>query len=191
VGQFEVTPRWVSLNRPVTQIHVEVAQPAYYSVEQAIEMMGLTKEHNELMAYVAMGLFAGIRPEETQRLTWEHVNLETAEITIPHTISKTKKTRLFKIEPNLLAWLKAHKSTGQPLIPSENFLNKLVAFKKSLSFKWIADGLRHTFATFEYARSKNLETLRYIMGNSPGVIERFYRSAISEATVNQYWGIVP
>jgi hypothetical protein len=76
------------------------------------------------------------------------------------------------------------------LIPI-NLKNKRQAFVKTLSFPWIQDGLRHTFCTFHYAKHHNTEELRHIMGNSPSVIDRFYKGAISQVEVGRFWGIGP
>ncbi len=79
---------------------------------------------------------------------------------------------------------------GQPLIPT-NLKNKRQEFVKTLSFTWIQDGLRHTFCTFHYAKHKNIELLRHVMGNSPAVIDRFYKGAVNKAEVEEFWNIVP
>ncbi len=70
--------------------------------------------------------------------------------------------------------------------------NRKQAFVKTLSFPWIQDGLRHTFCTFHCAKHRNIEELlRQTMGNSPAVIDRFYKGAIGKVEVEKFWRIVP
>jgi hypothetical protein len=77
--------------------------------------------------------------------------------------------------------------------------NKRQAFVKTLSLPRIQDGLRHTFCTFHYAKNHNTcpeprrraEELRRIVGNSPSVIDRFYKGAISQVEVEKFWTIGP
>ena len=119
-----------------------------------------------------------------------HINAETKEINVPHDISETKRTRLFTISDNLHAWLEHCRSSQTALIPI-NLKNKRRAFVKTLTFPWIQDGLRHTFCTLHCAKHRNIEGLRHIMGNSPTVIDRFYKGAIGKGEVEKFWKIMP
>jgi len=174
------------------QIAVQNGVPKYFSIGQCVAILKeLLKEENApVRAYFALCLFGGIRPEEAERMKWgENVKMDAKEIYIPANISKTKKDRLFVMPGPLFIWLVSCPQ-GEPLIPVN--LRKLKdRVTKSLKFKWIQDGLRHTFATFHYAKHRKLEELRHIMGNSPSVIERFYKGTISAKQVNRFWMLVP
>ena len=115
--------------------------------------------------------------------------METGEISIPPALAKTKKPRLFTMSPSLKLWLE-YCPQDQPLIPA-NFRRLKDGLVKSLKFDWIQDGLRHTFATFHYAKHKNLDELRHIMGNSPNVIDRFYKGVISVKLAESFWILTP
>jgi integrase len=159
------------------EIHVQAGVPKYFNVGQCVAILKqvLREENAQMRAYFALCLFGGIRPEEAERMAWgENVKMDTKEIYIPAAISKTKKDRLFLMPGPLYIWLGICPQ-GEPLIPV-NFRKLKDRVTKSLKFDWIQDGLRHTFATFHYAKHKNLEELRHIMGNSPSVIERLWRS---------------
>lgn len=174
------------------EIHVHNGVPEFFTVEQCVLLLReLRKEANEpIRAYFVLCLFGGIRPEEAQRLAWkENVKMDTGEIDIPAAIAKTKKPRIFNMPPLLKLWLEFCPQ-DQPLIPA-NFRRLKDAVVKSMKFDWIPDGLRHTFATFHYAEHKSLDELRHIMGNSPGVIERFYKGAISSKLVEMFWTLTP
>ena len=61
-----------------------------------------------LVAYLAVGMFAGVRPQnELARLDWSDINLETGKITVTRSTSKTDRVRHVEIQPNLKAWLKS------------------------------------------------------------------------------------
>ena len=55
------------------------------------------------MPYVALCLFAGVRPAETAKLTWANLSAGYVEVTAH--ASKTRRRRLVPIAPNLAAWL--------------------------------------------------------------------------------------
>ena len=175
------------------EIHVENGTPEFFTVAQCEEMMKevLKAENRSMTAYFALCLFGGIRPEEVERMNWEkNIKMDTREIFLPSTITKTKRDRLFLMSDNLFQWLQNCREI-KPLVPPANVKNLRVKVCKGLTFGWVQDGLRHTFATFHYAKDKNLETLRQIMGNSPNIIEKFYKGVITAAEVSKFWGIVP
>ncbi len=174
------------------QVHVQNGVPEYFKIEQCVSILQelLKEEHASVKAYFVLCLFGGIRPEEAQRLAWEaNVKMDTEEIYIPATIAKTKRDRMFAMPPILKLWLEFCPQ-DKPLIPANlrKLKDKVI---KSLNFPWIQDGLRHTFATFHYAKHKSLDELRHIMGNSPNVIERFYKGAISPKLVDLFWSLTP
>lgn len=175
------------------EIVVEKGMPEFFAVEQSVSIMREAKkdENRRMTAYFALGLFGGIRPDEIERMEWgTNVKLATREIFLQAAITKTKRDRLFKMSDNLWAWLKLCETT-KPLVPEANVKNHRVKVCGGLAFDWIADGLRHTFATFHYAKHKSLEELRHIMGNSPSIIERFYKGVIPAGEVEKFWSITP
>lgn len=174
------------------EIHVQNGVPQFFKVEQcaAILKQVLKEENSSIMAYFALCLFGGIRPEEAQRMAWNaNVKMDTKEIYIPAAISKTKKDRIFAMPELLHLWLQFCPQ-DEPLIPV-NLRRLKDRVTKGLKFDWIQDGLRHTFATFHYAKHKKLEELRHIMGNSPNIIERFYKGAISAKAIEKFWMLTP
>ena len=183
---------------PAEKIEIEVSKGTtkFFTVEQCKEIMrlALDPQYKDVTAYLALCLFGGIRPEEVCRMTWEkNILMDTKEIFLNHEITKTKKDRQFRMNDNLFEWLQFCKKLDTKLLaPAEsnihNYRNKLT---KLLSFPWIQDGLRHSFATFSYAKSRNYEDLRHVMGNSPGIIERFYKGIISHTEVEKFFAITP
>jgi integrase/recombinase XerD len=179
---------------PVKDIEITVQNgvPEFFTIEQCVAILKevLKEENAPIRAYFVLCLFGGIRPEEAQRMAWkENANMETGEVNIPAAIAKTKRDRIFTMTPSLKLWLEFCPQ-DQPLIPA-NVRKLKDRVTKSLKFDWIQDGLRHTFATFHYAKHKSLDELRHIMGNSPNVIERFYKGAISAKLVETFWTLTP
>jgi integrase len=167
--------------------------PKHLTTENAINLFETTiNVCPSLLPYFALCLFAGIRPYECERLTWKNINMESGEIIIPHTISKTKHDRLQEISENCLQWLKYAKQldADAPLIP------KAIAYwgnsvKKQLDFNWSNDVLRHSFATFYFAKYGNIFKLAYIMGNSCDIVEKHYKRVLAKEFVNDFWQITP
>ena len=178
---------------PVKGVEITVmkSSPKFFTVEQCETILAKSVEH-DLESYFALCLFAGIRPKEVERMTWNNVNLATKEIHLTADMTKTKKDRLFTMSDNLAAWLKSLDGTKPLVNPNyKRVKNKVFSSLQRDGIEWIQDGLRHSFATYHYAKHKSLELLRHDMGNSPDIIERFYKGAIPQAEVEKFWGINP
>ena len=64
------------------------------------------KTEPRLVPYFAIGIFAGLRPQnELRLLDWENINLESGLLTVTRRTSKTARVRHVPIQPNLRAWL--------------------------------------------------------------------------------------
>jgi len=177
----------------VKQIEVKKGTVQFYTVEQVEKIMRLAiqPENRHMTAFFALGIFGGLRPEEIQKMTWQkNIKMDSREIFISHDISKTKADRQFTMSDTLFEWLEFCKEI-KPLVPSANLQNYRKKITRNLPFPFIADGYRHTFATFQYAEHKNYEQLRFIMGNSPGIIQRHYKGTISQDEISKFKAINP
>lgn len=177
------------------QIETERGEIEAYTVEQSQELIKAATD-TKFLGFVSLCLFAGIRPAEASKLTWDNIDFEHSEITIPKNVSKVKKERIIQCRKhglmNLMEWLKTHKATNQTLIP-EGFdpdTNlEWKSFKGSFTFDWIQDGMRHTFAGFHYAKHQSYEALKAIMGTGDTYLRGNYQKAISSKTVDSFWSI--
>ena len=77
-----------------------------------------------MLAYHALGLFAGIRPKQLQRLQWDDIDVAEGHIMIRAEIAKNHRRRIIDIESNLAVWLRACKRNGA-VIPAKNLRARL------------------------------------------------------------------
>ena len=189
--------RGITTTNPLKYLQVSVVNHnvEVYSIDQVSQILSTVQKEKyvSLTPYIVLGLFSGIRPIEIERTTWEaNIRLRTDEIEIQAGISKTKRSRRFVLEPILKSWLMWFKVNHEsdPIIAS-NFRRRLDSFKKVLPFKWIPDGLRHTFGTYHYNRTKNIGELTFIMGNSEAVAKRHYITTIPQKDVGRFWNLYP
>src|SRR5262249_29411079 len=59
----------------------------------------------EILPYIAIGAFAGLRRAELQRLDWSEIDLESGLIEVKAEKAKTAQRRFVAIQPNLRKWL--------------------------------------------------------------------------------------
>lgn len=191
LGQFFnwAIKKGYSPTNPAKKIEIRVIRttPVFFSVDDSSKVMKLAVKHN-MAGYFSLCLFGGVRPEEAEKLSWGHINLTTKEITIPADISKTKKPRQWVMSDTLYKWL-GSLDNKQPLIQSGWRKAKRAVIKAMGN--WQQDVLRHTFCTYTYALHHKLEELSYVMGNSPRIIETFYRGIIPQAEVEKWFKILP
>ncbi|MCB1079279.1 MAG: site-specific integrase, partial [Verrucomicrobiae bacterium] len=160
---------------------------------------------------IALGLFAGVRMEELERLTWNHVRLSNGFITIPAEHAKTAKRRLIPIRDNLRRWLEKAPSRAGAVWPSkgrellreaklkagfgQNQRSKAkenrMESQKPLT-PWRNNALRHSFASYHLAKYKNANELALEMGHSDtNLIFQHYRELVHPSDADDYWGLVP
>jgi hypothetical protein len=141
-----------------------------------------------LVPYFALAYFAGIRPEEIERINGrekELINLKTRIITIPANISKTRHERHVTISDNLAAWLTAF---PLPVIPT-NFRRMLAKARKH--FELSHDEARHSFISYHVAMYRSLGDAALQAGNSESIIRRHYLNLHPKEEGEQFFRIVP
>jgi len=144
---------------------------------------------SELVPYIAICAFAGLRPSEAERLDWRDIHLEAGQIEVKARNAKTRRHRLVPIQRNLKEWLSLYRrNTGRVIFSRRKFRD---AYRKAGFVKWPLDVMRHSFGTYRLPILKSAEALALEMGNSPDVIFRHYRRVTDDATADAYFRISP
>jgi integrase len=154
----------------------------------------LSAAGNDVLPYLALGAFAGIRTAEIVRLDWQEINFETGYIEIKKSKAKTKGRRLIKMQPNLVAWLKKAAKTSGPVTPlarPEKTASEVIAAKLDPAISWKRNGLRHSYCTYRYAILQNEHQVSAEMGNSPAMVFANYRALATKEQAEEWFAIVP
>ena len=121
-------------------------------------------ERGRCLSAVGMMLYAGIRPHEVARLTWEQVDMAGKSICILPQHSKTGGARMVTIQPPLLRLLQRCPQEGRICPPQ--WLRHWRALRKLAGFTtWQPDVLRHTFASYHLRHFKDYTALQYETGH--------------------------
>ena len=121
-------------------------------------------ETGRCLAAVGMMLYAGIRPHEVARLTWEQVDIEGKSICILPQHSKTGGARMVTIQPPLLRLLQRCSQVGRICPPQ--WPRHWRELRKQAGFAtWQPDVLRHTFASYHLRHFKDYTALQYETGH--------------------------
>jgi integrase len=143
----------------------------------------------DLVPYIAICAFAGLRPLEASALDWSDVHLDMLQIEVRAKHSKTRRHRLVPIQPNLLKWLAPLRKPAGTIGYSRRYFR--AAYAAVGIATWKNDVLRHSYGTYRLPILKSAEALALEMGNSPDVIFRHYRRPLGEQQGQEYFAIVP
>lgn len=153
----------------------------------------------ELVPYLTIGAFAGLRTAELQRLDWSDVKLTERFIEVSAKKAKTGSRRLAPITDNLQAWLLPHAKASGPVAQFADNLgrerNRLAASVNDkwpdAGFEWKRNGLRHSFVSYRLASVMDTAQVALEAGNSPQVIFKHYRQLVTEAEANRWFSLFP
>ena len=152
-----------------------------------------------MVPYVAVCLFAGLRPGETEQLRWEQIDFDTGFIQVLGETSKTRQGRYAKMEPCLIEWLKPYRQAAGKIIGPRSFRRAWESVKAAAGYvtrgrgsePWVPDVMRHSFASYWLAVHQDRAKLAELMGNSVDVIRSFYRVPALETVAQKFWELKP
>ena len=195
---YAVKKGYASSN-PVERIdraHFDRSEIAILTPEQVRSLLNAAQAQTpELVAYLAIAVFAGVRPTELQRLTWEDVNLDLRYIHIGGAAAKGHSERYVDIEDVLAEWLKQYGGESGQVCPGDTYVfTKL--FNKAreeagLKEAWKPDVLRHTYASYHVAKYQRKDKTALMMGHSVKMLDRHYRKPLHRSHVKEFWSILP
>src|SRR5262249_36054647 len=102
------------------------------SVEEAARL--LESAAPELVPYIAIGAFAGLRRAELERLDWREVDLQSGLVEVAAAKAKSARRRFAKIQPNLAKWLQSHARRSGNVTPS-NYRELLGAAREAAGIR--------------------------------------------------------
>ncbi len=87
----------------------------------------LTYSRTELVPFLAIGAFAGLRSAEIERLDWSEVHLADRFIEVKAAKAKTASRRIVPMPENLAKWLAPHAEKEGRVVPFDN-VNKQISW---------------------------------------------------------------
>jgi len=146
----------------------------------------------EARPHLAIGLFAGLRRAELQRLDWSEVKFDSGLIEVTAKKAKTAARRFVKIQPNLDAWLRPFRQPFGKVTP-KNFPRHLEKARYGAGIMdWPSNCLRHSFASYHLAHFRQQNELALEMGHtSADMLFAHYRELVTPSDAEKYWNIKP
>lgn len=162
-----------------------------------------TAARPEMVPFLAIGAFAGLRHAEIARLDWSDVKADHIEV--KKSKAKTRSRRIVPIQPNLQAWLAPYRQQVGPVAPFANMSRQLLwlaeASKQEADEEagtpalpqvdWRHNALRHSFISYRMAVLKDENAVALEAGNSPQMIFQNYRELVTESEAKTWFSICP
>lgn len=191
---FAVKRRYIATN-PVKDLElplIEHKPPLILTVKQARTLMqNCRKRDPKLVPFLAIQLFAGVRPHEARRISWS--DIKNGHIRIESHQSKTRRRRLVTVNPVLKAWLKL--GGELPLKTQSQYLYARIKRlttddKGKIVVPWSHDVLRHTAASMLLPIQGAWQTALEL-GHSEQILFRHYRELVTRQTAEAFFKIFP
>lgn len=163
-----------------------------YTPDEIEKLLHLCEtKYPNLLGFVCLTIFAGLRPSEAERVEWADLNFETKEIYVRP--GKTVSRRfVLKGTETIWAWLEyiKRKYPNQPLNPPKSHTYYQKKLRADFG-KWIQDGLRHSFGTYYHNLRRDIPEVVYVMGNSVGIAKKHYVREVTKEWMEKYWALKP
>jgi integrase len=167
--------------------------PSILTPAQLSDLLTACGDDAELLAFVAVAGFAGLRRAEVERLDWRDVNLSRGFVTVGAQNAKTAKRRLVPVCDALREWLTPIAKRSGPLAPSENFRKRFDAMRKAAGLfdGWEGNEFRHSYASYRLAETQNAAQTALELGNSPTVLQSHYKELATPSDAAKWFGVKP
>ena len=202
--QFATTNTMATVDKPA----VDTQEPSILTLADCRNLLAAAREYKNglLLPYTVLSLFAGLRPAEIGRLTWERIDLAEGTVTLDGSMAKTRQRRIVKLPENAVAWL-LPLAPKRPALTPAAFACHFGRVKRAAGFNgkeltngkhgeptlrpWVQDYMRHTAISMYLAKHKHEGEAASWAGNSPNVIHRHYKGLVKEADATEFWSITP
>jgi len=170
--------------------------------EQARKMLEHALEQDlQLLPYLALGLFCGIRPDgELQKVEWKDISLTDKVVTIRPEVSKTKRRRFIDLSDNAKSWLESFVNRGGishgliigEMTESELRGHRTANWTAAEITDWPQSAMRHTYCSNWLAVHQDVNKLVLQSGHdSVDRMWRHYHRGTTEADATAFWSIKP
>ena len=189
VCPLETIPRWMEVAAEVKRLTVPQCK---------VLLRTVARTDAELLGFVGLGLFGGVRPAEIRRLHWTDWRAETGEVVIAAAKAKTRQRDVIEVPGPGPEWIERGRAEaadvqGGRICPT-NFVRRWARAREAagLLAEWPEDGLRHTAATMHYALHRNEAAVQALLRHRSGaMLHRHYRGLATKGEAEGFWALTP
>ncbi len=159
----------------------------------------LARAEDDLIPFLTIGAFAGLRHAEIARLDWSEVDFdeETPEaqrqgfIEVKASKAKTATRRLVPMAKNLAEWLQPLRKERGAVCGYANITKQLLKLAKATGTEWKHNALRHSCISYRVAQCADVPRVADESGNTPQVIRTNYLQRVKPKQAMAWFAIMP
>jgi integrase len=181
-------------------------QPQILTAIELRDLLHTAQVHDpEMIPYIVIAAYSGVRPEELRQMRWE--NVKDGFIYILNSLSKTGDSAELKIHRPLKRWLSIVRQKSGPIAPKDCARRRLALWRrihgvdplaattaqKQACPKWPLDGFRHSFGTYRYKITGDIGLVSAEMRHEDPVVFRKYylKRGVTKADATAYFAVTP
>jgi hypothetical protein len=151
----------------------------------------------DILVWLVLGGFLGLRPFETYHAHWSGVKWETSEFRVEAEWSKTRRSRVLPVQANAMEWLTIAydlRKRDDQILPNHNtFTHRFADWRQAnydMAF-WTGkqDILRDSYGAHRMAIVRNAHQVAEEMGNSVAIVRRHYDAVLEPSRAAAWWEI--
>jgi site-specific recombinase XerD len=173
---------------------------------ETVELMLRTAQMHtpDLLPFLCVSLFTGVRREETSKLLWDDFNLPDKKLIVRAEISKTNQHRPIDLSDNLIAWLETfNRRHGRRVMAGFTIATLANSRSRLWEHMRLTDSslpkhpphnvLRHCYVSHYLSLHgpESIWSLTIQAGHTSQVMFRHYLNIVSKADAERYWNIRP
>lgn len=180
---------WVTEN-PIDRlekIHIDQAPPKILTVAQCRAI--LDASGTALRPWVVLGLFAGLRPTEAERLDWSAIRIAGHHpcVVVDAASSKVRRRRIVPLCLLACVWLALDVRPTGRIVSSHSTLRRARREVSEVAgVPWSQDVLRHSYASYRLGRGDIPEQVACDMGNSPRILRTHYVELVTREAATEF-----
>lgn len=156
----------------------------------------LATADDEMVPYLALRAFAGLRDAEATAIDWSHIDLNGGWITITEEVAKLTDDddgtrRLIPVRPCLKSWLKDYVKPSGKVYPHAYSSKQIAELCENAKVSWKRNCLRHSYISYAVAESNDIPAVAIHSGNSPAIIRKHYLQVVKPDAAKEWFNIVP
>lgn len=191
---YAIKRGWVDANLVdrISRPAPEDKEPGILTIGQAETLLTHAPAFG-LLPYIALGLFAGLRPTETLRLEWSAIKFDERAIIVGAEVAKKRSRRVVEINETLAAWMKPHMKERGPVVDPTAFRNHFNELRKKAEIDpWPDNSLRHSFGSYHLAAFGDaIRTAGHMGHRDPSVLHNHYKALVTKAEAEKFWALRP
>jgi len=186
--------RGYALDNPAAKVErpkIRNGECEVFTPDEAEKLLKAAPE--DWLPCLAIGLFAGLRSAEIERLEWKDIDLKQRHIIVGADKAKTASRRIVPIAENLALWLAPYANSKDGVWPHGRicFHKREQSTAKTAGIVWKRNAMRHSFASYSFALSNDAARIAGYCGNSTAVIHRHYRQLTTPADALKFFSLNP